>query len=306
MRKKITSLVLVASLSTTLFACGNNGDDTTTKATNQTENTTTETTVETTTVEETTTMEDTTTSDYSGDYTEFSTEFVGYGCGARKTDDGRNEGAVYCENKYGQYQVEFLKENEKVIYLTFDEGYENGYTPAILDTLKEKNVKAVFFCTMDFVKSEPDLVRRIIDEGHVLGSHSVSHKSMPKLSVEEQKKEIMELHTYVQENFGYTMYLFRPPMGEFSEQSLAVTADLGYTSVLWSFAHLDYDVNNQPSKEEAYNTMVERLSKGAIYLLHAVSSANTEALGDFIDKAREEGYEFKEYTRDTLKDNFSR
>lgn len=314
MRKKLTVLVLVATITSMMFGCGNSDDKATSNVASQ--NQTTGANVEGTTLnadntseadsettEEETTTEESTTSDYAGDYSEYSTEFVGYGCGARKTEDGRNEGAVYCENLYGQYQVEFLKENEKVIYLTFDEGYENGYTPAILDTLKEKNVKAVFFCTMDFVKAEPELVQRIIDEGHILGSHSVSHKSMPKLSVEEQKYEIMELHTYVQEHFNYTMYLFRPPMGEFSEQSLAVTGDLGYTSVLWSFAHLDYDVNNQPSKEEAYNTMVERLSNGAIYLLHAVSSANTAALGDFIDEARAEGYEFKEYTKDTLKHN---
>lgn len=258
-----------------------------------------QTTLQETTVEETT-AEETTTSDYSGDYSEFSTELVEYGVGSRRLDDGRFEGAVYCQNKYSEYKVEFIKENEKVIYLTFDEGYENGYTGAILDTLKEKGVKAVFFVTMDYVKREPELVKRMVAEGHVIGNHSVNHKSMPTLSVEEQKNEYMQLHNYVKENFNYDMYLFRPPMGHFSEQSLAIAADLGYTTVLWSFAHVDWKVDAQPSHEEALNTTVERLHNGAIYLLHAVSESNTAILGDFIDKARELGYEFKEYTRDSI------
>lgn len=301
MKKKIvflTSALVMAAVS--MWGCGSDGNSAT-KGSDVSKTTTTQaqtTTAETTTPEPTT--EEPTTSGYSGDYSEFSTEIVEYGVGTRRLDDGRFEGAVYCQNKYSQYNVEFIKENEKVIYLTFDEGYENGYTGAILDTLKEKGVKAVFFVTMDYVKREPDLVKRIIAEGHVLGNHSVNHKSMPTLSVEEQKNEYMGLHNYVKENFNYDMYLFRPPMGHFSEQSLAIAGDLGYTTVLWSFAHVDWKVDEQPSHEQALNTTVERLHNGAIYLLHAVSESNTAILGDFIDKAREQGYEFKEYTRDSI------
>ncbi|MDE6210337.1 MAG: polysaccharide deacetylase family protein [Lachnospiraceae bacterium] len=290
----LTTAVIMAAVS--MWGCGKENTDN--------ETTTTGGPVETTTPEETTTEEPTseatTTSNYSGDYSEYSTELVEYGVGSRRLEDGRYEGAIYCQNKYSDYQVEFIKENDKVIYLTFDEGYENGYTGAILDVLKEKNVKAVFFVTMDWVKAEPDLLKRIIDEGHVVGSHSVTHQSMPTLSIEKQKEEYTGLHNYIRDNYGYEMYLFRPPMGHFSEQSLAVAADMGYTSVLWSFAHVDWLVDKQPSHEEALQTTVERLHNGAIYLLHAVSEANTAVLGDFIDQARALGYEFKEYTRDSI------
>lgn len=302
MRKKIVLMsAIFVMAAASICGCGSDNKNAVTE--NDATGTTAAKQTETTTEEMTTTepvVEQITTSDYKGDYSEYSTEVVEYGVGSRRLEDGRYEGAVYCQNKYADYNVEFIKENEKVIYLTFDEGYENGYTGAILDTLKEKGVKAVFFVTMDYVKREPELVKRIIAEGHVLGNHSVNHKSMPTLSVEEQKSEYMDLHNYVKENFNYDMYLFRPPMGHFSEQSLAIASDLGYTTVLWSFAHVDWKVDDQPSHEEALNTTVERLHNGAVYLLHAVSESNTAILGDFIDKAKELGYEFKEYTRDSI------
>lgn len=288
----ITTLIVSAAIG--MSGCGKESSTETTTSTTPEAQTTTE--VQTTTEPETTT-EQTTTSDYSGDYSEYSTEIVEYGVGTRRLEDGRYEGPIYCQNKYSDYKVEFIKENEKVIYLTFDEGYENGYTASILDTLKEKDVKAVFFVTMDYVESEPELVQRMIDEGHILGSHSVTHPSMPTLSVEEQKQEYLGLHTYIKEKFGYDMYLFRPPMGHFSEQSLAIAEDMGYTTVLWSFAHVDWIVDDQPTHEEALQTTTERLHNGAIYLLHAVSESNTAILGAFIDEARAEGYTFKEYTR---------
>lgn len=301
-RMLFASALMMAAVS--LSACNGGKEDvkavTQASTTSKQDETTVEETTEIETTEIETTKEETTSSDYKGDYSEFPNDLVEYGVGNRRLEDGRYEGAVYCQNKYSNYKVEFIKENEKVIYLTFDEGYENGYTGKILDTLKEKGVKAVFFVTMDYVKRQPDLVKRMVEEGHVLGNHSVNHKSMPSLSIEEQKKEYMELHNYVKENFNYDMYLFRPPMGHYSERSLSVAADLGYTTVLWSFAHVDWKVDDQPSHEEALNTTVERLHNGAIYLLHAVSESNTAILGDFIDKAKEQGYEFKEYTRDSI------
>lgn len=251
-----------------------------------------------TTTEPPTTAEETTSSSYAGNFSEFDTDIKEWGVGTNRLDDGRYEGPVYAQNKWGNdFKVDFIKENEKVIYLTFDEGYENGYTPAILDTLKEKNVKAVFFVTMDYVKREPELVKRMIEDGHVVGNHSVSHPSMPTLSAEKMKEEITGLHEYVKENFNYDMFLFRPPMGHYSDQSLAVTESLGYTTVLWSFAHMDWDPDNQPSHEEALQTTIDRMHNGAIYLLHAVSESNTSILGQFIDKAEAEGYTFVEYTR---------
>lgn len=204
----------------------------------------------------------------------------------------------YCcfsyNEKYGKYGAYFMVENSNYVYLTLDEGYENGYTPAILDTLKEKNVKVVFFVTSQFVKNNPELVQRMIDEGHTVGNHSVSHpsKGMPSLSIEEQKNDIMTLHNYVKDNFGYEMNLFRNPAGIFSEQSLAVTNNCGYKSVFWSFAYLDYDTANQPEPTAALKKLMSKLHPGAIYLLHAVSATNTEILGDFIDQVRAQGYEF--------------
>lgn len=153
MKKKIvflTSALIMAAVS--MWGCGSDGNSAT-KGSDVSKTTTTQaqtTTAETTTPEPTT--EEPTTSGYSGDYSEFSTEVVEYGVGTRRLDDGRFEGAVYCQNKYSQYKVEFIKENEKVIYLTFDEGYENGYTGAILDTLKEKGVKAVFLLQWTMLK----------------------------------------------------------------------------------------------------------------------------------------------------------
>ncbi|MEG0691605.1 MAG: polysaccharide deacetylase family protein [Oscillospiraceae bacterium] len=193
--------------------------------------------------------------------------------------------------KYAEYDAMFIMpDDEKKMYLTFDEGYENGYTATILDTLKEKNCPAVFFLTMPYVKQNPELIKRMIDEGHVVGNHSVHHKSTPTLTVEEQVKEIVELHNYIVENFNYQMTLFRPPMGEWSTQTLSVTKQLGYKTVFWSYAYLDYDVNNQMGVAKAFPRVTNAAHNGAIYLLHAVSKDNTEMLGDVVDTFREKGY----------------
>ena len=152
---------------------------------------------------------------------------LGWGPGGPVDENNRPDGATVYQEKYGQYAADFIRENNQNIYLTFDEGYENGYTDDILDTLQEKGVRAVFFVTMPYVQSEPELVQRMIDEGHIVGNHSVNHPSFPDLSAEECRQEIMELHDYVKENFGYEMSLFRFPMGEFSEADLKVAACSG-------------------------------------------------------------------------------
>lgn len=214
-------------------------------------------------------------------------------------ENGQPVWSVQYQNEYGDMSAYFIGPWEpgdpRVIYLTMDEGYENGFTPTILDTLKEKNVKCVFFCTLPFVEENPDLVQRMIDEGHEVANHSVTHPSagIPSQSVEEQTNEVMEVHNYVKEHFGYEMHLFRYPSGLFSEQSLAVVNNCNYRSVLWSFYHYDYDTNNQPDVAESLKKAVDALHPGAIYLLHAVSSTNTAMLGDFIDQTRAAGYEFK-------------
>ncbi len=230
----------------------------------------------------------------SWDYSTLSTEGDGYGQGTHFDDLNRPQGALRFNEEYSKYNAKAIDETEeKVITLTFDQGYENGYTGMILDTLKEKGVKATFFVVQDYAERQPELVQRMIDEGHTIGSHSWHHYSMPELSVEEATEEIMELHEYMLTNFGVCMNLFRPPKGEYSELSLAVTGDLGYTTVLWSFAYADWDPDNQPDPESSLNKLIERAHPGAIYLLHSVSETNAEILGDFIDAMLAEGYTFK-------------
>ena len=223
-----------------------------------------------------------------------SNQSEGWGPGGDRNELGQYMCCFSYNKKYRPYDAYFMVEDSNYIYLTMDEGYENGYTPAILDTLKEKNVKIVFFVTSQFVKSNPELVQRMIDEGHTVGNHSTTHpsKGMPSLTIDAQKNDIMGLHNLIKDTYGYEMSLFRNPAGIFSEQSLAVTKSLGYKSVFWSFAYYDYDPADQPEPTAALNKMMDKLHPGAIYLLHAVSATNTQVLGDFIDQARQAGYEF--------------
>lgn len=226
-------------------------------------------------------------------------ETLDWGQGGDADEYNRPTGCLSYQEKYKDYTADFIIPNtEKKIYLTLDEGYEYGCTPTILSTLKEKNVKAVFFVTKPYAEKDPDLVQQMIDDGHIVGNHSVTHpaKGLPSQSLEEQKQEVMGLHDYIKEKYNYDMFLFRFPAGKFSEQSLAVLNNCGYRSVFWSFAYLDYDVNNQPDEAESLQKMIDKLHPGAIYLLHAESWTNTNVLGQFIDKAREAGYEFAPYT----------
>ena len=222
-----------------------------------------------------------------------STEKHGYGQGVQLDDKNRPTGALDFNANYGKYGATALREDKKNILLTFDQGYENGYTAQILDTLKEKKVKAVFFLLQDYAERNPELVQRMIDEGHIVGNHSVSHYSMPDLSVEECRQEIEGLQEYMKQNFGVTMKLFRPPMGEFSEQSLSVTKDCGLSTMLWSFAYADWDVNAQPDPAQAKEKLIGAAHEGAVYLLHSVSQTNAEVLGEVIDGIRDEGFEFE-------------
>jgi peptidoglycan-N-acetylmuramic acid deacetylase len=181
---------------------------------------------------------------------------------------------------------------KKVVYLTFDEGYEAGYTPKILDILKENNVKAAFFVTGPYVKEHADLVKRMVEEGHIVGNHTVNHPSLPTLSDEKVKEEITKLGEMFKELTGKKMKYFRPPKGEYSERTLYLTKSLGYRTVFWSLAMADW----QPlpgGPEESYNTVIRRLHPGAVILLHAVSKDNVIALDRIIKSVKAEGYEFK-------------
>ena len=218
---------------------------------------------------------------------------IGYGSGTQVDSENRPTNAVNMQSKYGKYDAYFIAPETNNVYLTFDLGYEyNNLTAKILDVLKEKQVKAVFFVTRSYCQNKwhdnTALVRRIIDEGHILANHSVNHPVMPTLTIDKMKSEIMELHNYIKEKFGYEMTLFRPPTGAFSERSLAVAQSLGYKTVNWSFAYYDYDTANQPDQTYAYNLIVNSAHKGAIYLLHGVSETNAAVLGDVIDTLKKD------------------
>ena len=181
----------------------------------------------------------------------------------------------------------------KSIYLTYDLGYEAGYTAKILDTLKEKNVQGTFFITAHYLNTAADLVERMIKEGHVVGNHTVNHKSMPDLSDEEIRVELMKLNQALYEKYGYEMKYMRPPKGELSERTLKITENLGFKTVMWSFAYVDWNEDSQPSQEEALKIVISNLHNGEVMLLHATSKTNSEIMGQIIDEARNEGYEFR-------------
>ena len=183
--------------------------------------------------------------------------------------------------------------DEKYVYLTFDEGYEAGYTSKILEVLKNNQVKATFFITAHYVNTQEELVKQMIEEGHIVGNHTVNHKSMPDLSEEKIKKEILELHQTIYDKFNYEMKYMRPPKGEFSEKSLSVTNSLGYKTVMWSFAYEDWNEDKQPEEEKSKAKILNNLHNGEIMLLHGNSKTNTNILDSIIKEAKQMGYEFK-------------
>lgn len=194
------------------------------------------------------------------------------------------------------YDAYYVGDTEnKIIYLTFDEGYENGYTEQILDVLKEKNVKAIFFVTSHYITYSPDTVKRMVDEGHIVANHTNHHYSMPSVtySTDVFNKELTDVEDKFKELTGKDMpKFFRPPMGQYSQKSLAMTKDLGYKTVFWSFAYGDYEPSNQPSLYEGKKNILDHLHDGSILLLHAISKTNADILGEVIDEARKSGYEF--------------
>ena len=249
------------------------------------------TTTEQSTAESTTNTAQTTVEIRGMGSNEYSNEKIVWGPG-RADDHQRPADPVKLQEKYAALDANFIMNDEKLICLTFDEGYENGYTPAILDTLKEKGVKAIFFVTYDFARDNADLIERMIDEGHIIGNHTYRHYTLDEVSEEEAIEEITYLDDYMKDKFKYRMTLFRFPKGEFSEKTLALAKSLGYKSVFWSFAYEDWDAQNPGDKDEAFKTITEHTHNGEIMLLHAVNQTNAEILGDVIDEVRNQGYEF--------------
>jgi len=185
--------------------------------------------------------------------------------------------------------------SQKVIYLTFDQGYEAGFTGRILDILRAKNVKATFFLSGSYVRDEVDLVRRMADEGHLVGNHTQTHPSLPSLAGDADAfaEEYRAVERRYREVTGRSLARFeRPPRGEYSERTLCMTRSLGYTSVMWSFAHRDWLLDDQPPVDVTYQRIVDGAHPGAIMLLHSVSSSNMQALPRAIDELRSRGYRF--------------
>ena len=203
----------------------------------------------------------------------------------------------------GNASSEYLKQfnahytadtSEKVLYLTFDAGYENGNTPAILDALKKHNAPAAFFIVGHYLQSSPDLVKRMIDEGHIVGNHSFHHPDMSQMTKEQFQQELGELEQLYQQTFSQEMEkYYRPPQGKFSENNLKLAQELGYKTCFWSLAYVDWNVDQQPSHEDAMDKLTRRVHPGAIVLLHSTSKTNGEILDSLLTKWEEMGYTFR-------------
>ena len=154
------------------------------------------------------------------------------------------------------------------VYLTFDEGYEAGYTEKLLEVLKKNEVSATFFITAHYVNTQPELVKKMIDNGHIIGNHTVNHKSMPDLTDEQIKSEVMNLHTTIYEKYGYEMKYIRPPKGEYGERTVNFTNTLGYKTVMWSFAYDDWDEKKQGREEYAKEKILKNIHLKYHFLVH--------------------------------------
>ena len=211
----------------------------------------------------------------------------------------RQEGAPPVGNagkdQLKQYDAAYLGDpSQKILYLTFDAGYENGCTEKILDILKEQNVPAAFFLVGNYLQKNPDLVRRMVAEGHTVGNHTMHHYDMSKLtSLEDFKKELTDLEALYKEVTGQEMpRYYRPPQGIYSEENLAMARKLGYRTVFWSLAYVDWNNDAQPTREQAFAKLIPRTHDGAVVLLHSTSRTNAEILEELITKWKEMGYRF--------------
>lgn len=184
---------------------------------------------------------------------------------------------------------------EKVLYLTFDAGFENGNTPIILDALKKHNAPATFFVVGTYIESNPDLIKRMEKEGHIVGNHTYHHPDMTKLSsLSAFEKELKDVENAYNNVTGKEMTKFyRPPQGKYNENNLQMAKELGYHTFFWSLAYVDWQENNQPTKEEAFDKLLTRVHPGAIVLLHSTSKTNGKILDELLTKWEEMGYQFK-------------
>ena len=211
----------------------------------------------------------------------------------------RQEGAAPLGNagadQLRQYDAVYLGDTtRKTLYLTFDAGYENGCTARILDTLKKHQVPAAFFLVGNYIEKNADLVRRMADEGHIVGNHTMHHYDMSRLTEKEAfARELTDLENLYKQTTGQEMPRFyRPPQGIYSEENLRMAQELGYKTVFWSLAYVDWNNDAQPTKEEAFAKLLPRTHDGAVILLHSTSRTNAEILDDLLTAWKEEGYDF--------------
>ena len=188
---------------------------------------------------------------------------------------------------------------EKVIYLTFDAGYENGCTEKILDALKAHNAPAAFFLVGNYIEKNADLVRRMVAEGHIVGNHTMHHHDMSKLSTKDAfSKELRDLEILFQETTGKELpKYYRPPQGIYSKDNLLMAKELGYQTVFWSLAYMDWNNDSQPTAEEAYAKLLPRIHDGAVVLLHSTSQTNAAILDELLTKWEDMGYTFASIDR---------
>ncbi len=209
--------------------------------------------------------------------------------------EGRTPVGNATADDLARYHTHYVGNTEEpVIYLTFDAGYENGNTPAILDALKKHQVSATFFLVGNYLNTSPDLVKRMIAEGHTVGNHTFHHPDMSKISTEEDfRQELQSLEKLCEEVTGQKMsHFYRPPQGLYSEANLRMADELGYHTFFWSLAYVDWYEDKQPSHEEALQKLTSRIHPGAIVLLHSTSRTNAEILDELLTKWEEMGYHF--------------
>lgn len=223
--------------------------------------------------------------------TVLNTENWGLGFGSEGTRPIGNVSAGELK-KYDAYYVE--ETEEKVIYLTFDCGYENGNTAPILDALKKHNAPATFFVVGHYLESAPDMVKRMVEEGHTVGNHTYHHPDMSKISNKASfQKEMDDVKTLYKEVTGQELSMYyRPPQGKYSTSNLTMAKELGYKTFFWSLAYVDWNVDAQPSHEEALKKLTTRIHPGAIVLLHSTSKTNGEIMDEILCKWEEMGYSF--------------
>lgn len=233
------------------------------------------------------------------DYSKYSNQKICFGLGLHTdhTPPSANRPAGVKLIDYDTYFYDFRAQKKKkeqpVVYLTFDCGYENGLTKKFLKVLKKQDIKAIFFVTEAYIKSKPELVKQMKKQGHLVGNHTCSHPQLTSCSVKRMKQEIRQCAKTMKQKTGYKMDPYmRPPEGVYSERVIKVMQDLGYTTVLWSLAYLDYDESHQPGKDYVLQKFQKHHFNGMIPLLHAVSKSNLEALPEVIAYLKKKGYRF--------------